>query len=373
MRVPPAAIYFPPEDRQAILARIDECLTTGQLTLGKYGKELEERFAAYLGVKHAVAVNSGTSAIEIPLRVLGVEGKKVIVPANTFFATAAAVVHAGGRPRFVDCDPATMAIDPADLRAAIGPQTAGVVIVHIAGLVTPQINEIKRICDEAGVWLFEDAAHAQGSAHAGKNAGTFGVAASFSFYPTKVITSGEGGLIVTDDDRIAEEARVYRDQGKAGFLTNFHTRLGANWRLSEPHAVIGLAQFERLDQFIAHRQRIADIYNAALGAGDVVAPLVIPEGARMNYYKYVAYLPEGVDRAALKKLLREEYEVGLSGEVYDTPLHKQPVFEPWADRPLPGAEQICDRHICLPVSAVMTEEQAEFVVDSLRSALQRVQ
>src|SRR5215216_6734198 len=123
MRVPPAAIYFPPEDRQAILARIDECLTTGQLTLGKYGKELEDRFAAYLGVKHAVAVNSGTSAIEIPLRILGVEGKEVVVAANSFFATAAAAVAAGASLRFVDCDPRTMAVDPGVLRGAIGPNT----------------------------------------------------------------------------------------------------------------------------------------------------------------------------------------------------------------------------------------------------------
>jgi dTDP-4-amino-4,6-dideoxygalactose transaminase len=264
-----------------------------------------------------------------------------------------------------------MAIDPDDLRRVIGRETAGVVLVHIAGLVTPRVNEIKRICDEAGIWLFEDAAHAHGSSHGGQMAGTFGVAASFSFYPTKVITSAEGGLIVTDDGRIAEEARIYRDQGKAGFLTNFHTRLGANWRMSEPHAVIGLAQFKRLDEFIAHRQRIAGLYNVALGAGGLVTPIEIPEGARTNYYKYVAFLPDGVDRAALKQTLRGEYEVGLSGEVYDTPLHKQPVFEPWAGRPLPGAERLCERHICLPVSAAMTEEQADYVVEALRSALRR--
>lgn len=371
MRVPPASVYFPAEDRAQILQQIDECLSTGQLTLGKYGRELEEKFAAYIGVKHAVTVSSGTSAIEIPLRALGVEGKEVLVPANTFFATAAAVAHAGGRPRFLECDPETMAITPDDVRRSIGPDTAGVIIVHIGGLVTPEIEEIARVCDERGVWLFEDAAHAHGSAHAGRMAGTFGVAASFSFYPTKVIAGGEGGIIVTNDDRIAEEARIYRDQGKAGFLTNFHTRLGANWRMSEPHAVITLSQFNRLDEFIVHRQRLANIYNAALGSGPLT-PLAVPEGARCNYYKYIAYLPDGVDRAALKKLLREEYEVGLSGEVYDTALHQQPVFEQWADRPLPGAEHACARHICLPVSATMTDDQAEYVVESLHAALARL-
>jgi len=247
MRVPPARILFPPEDRREILARIDEALTSGQLTLGPIGRELEDAFAARHGTQHAVAVSSGTSALEIILRALGVEGREVIVPANTFFATAAAAVHAGAHLRFVDCDPQTMAIDPADLAACIGPDTAAVVIVHIGGLVTPAIDEIAQICKAAGAHLVEDAAHAHGSAFDGRSAGTFGVAASFSFYPTKVIAGGEGGMIVTNDDDIADEARIYRDQGKGSFHANFHTRMGANWRMSEPHAAIVLSQLHRLD------------------------------------------------------------------------------------------------------------------------------
>ena len=142
MRVPPARILFPPEDRVAILERIDDALTSGQLTLGPIGAELEAAFAARHDTRHAVAVSSGTAALEIILRAIGVEGREVVVPANTFFATAAAAVHAGARLRFVDCDPQTMAIDPADLAACIGPDTAAVVIVHIGGLITPAIDEI---------------------------------------------------------------------------------------------------------------------------------------------------------------------------------------------------------------------------------------
>ena len=371
MRVPPAAVYFPPEDRAAILEQIDRALASGQLTLGAIGRELEEHFAAYVGADHAVAVNSGTSAIEIPLRAMGVEGREVLVAANTFFATAAAAIAAGATIRFLDCDPRTMAVDPESLRAAIGPDTAGVIVVHIGGLVTPDIAEIRKICDDEGVWLFEDAAHAHGSAHDGQMAGTFGFAGSFSFYPTKVMAGGEGGMIVTNDERIADEARIYRDQGKASFLTNLHTRLGYNWRMSEPHAAIALSQFRRLDQFIAHRQHVAARYDDAL-ASLPLTPLAIPDTSRCNYYKYVAFLPDGVDRPALKALLREEYGVGLSGEVYDTPLHQQPVFERWADGPLPGAERLCARHVCLPVSAVMTDEDVDVVTESVRAALARI-
>ena len=370
MRVPPARILFPPEDRAAILAKIDEALTSGQLTLGAIGRELEEAFALRHGTRHAIAVSSGTAALEIILRAIGVEDREVIVPANTFFATAAAAVHAGARLRFVDCDPQTMSIDPADLAGCITADTAAVVIVHIGGLITPAIDEIAQICAERGVELVEDAAHAHGSAFAGRSAGQFGKAASFSFYPTKVMAGGEGGMIVTDDDNIAEEARVYRDQGKGSFHANFHTRMGANWRMSEPHAAIVLSQLHRLDEFIDQRQLLAARYDASVGELGL-GLLAIPADASSNYYKYVVFLPEGIDRTAFKQFVRAEYDIGLSGEVYDTPLHHQPVFSQLDDRALPGSEWLCARHVCLPLYPALSEEDVDYVVESLASALAR--
>ena len=216
--------------------------------------------------------------------------------------------------------------------------------------------------------MVEDAAHAHGSMLGGKSAGTFGVAGAFSFYPTKVIAGGEGGIIVTNDERIADEARIYRDQGKGSFTANFHTRLGANWRMSEPHAAIVLAQLRRLDEFIAARQALAKRYDASIEQRGL-RPLVIPADAHCNYYKYIAFLPDGADRAQLKQTLRERYDIGLSGEVYDTPLHQQPVFAAYADRPLPGAELLCARHICLPLYPTLDENDADYVVESLLSEL----
>ncbi len=368
LRVPPAKIHVPEEDRRDILALIDECLATGQLTLGKHGIAFEEAFATTAGTSHAIATSSGTSALEIIFRAIGVEGGEVIVPTNTFFATPAAVQHAGGIVRFAECDPATYAIDVDHARTMISARTRAIVVVHIGGLITPRIGELQAMCDEAGIALIEDAAHAHGSTFDGKPAGSFGLAAAFSFYPTKVITSGEGGMIATNDDRIDAEARIYRDQGKAGFTSNFHTRLGNNWRMSEPHAIIGRFQLKRLPEFIATRQRIAAIYDKTLGAIDVT-PLRMPAGASSNYYKYIAMPPAGVDRVALKTKLREGYDVGLSGEVYEAPCHLQPVFGPLAVGTLPVAEELCARHICLPVSAVMTDDDASYVVDSLGKTL----
>jgi len=372
MKMPAAQIYFPDEDKREILCQLEEILTTGQLTLGKYGKELEERFAKYVGSQYAIAVNSGTSAIEIPLRVFGVEGKEVLVPTNTFFATPAAVLHAGGKVRFVDADPETFSVDVDSLRHSVTKDTVGVIVVHIAGIVTPDMPAIQAFCQECGLFLFEDAAHAHGSSLNGQMAGTFGQAASFSFYPTKVMTSGEGGMICTNDPHVYEESLIYRDQGKAGFLTNFHTRLGYNWRLSELHAILGLSQFKRIDEFIAARSRIAKIYDQGLPDIPGIRPLPIPAGCRSNYYKYLAMLEPGIDRSRLKKHLRDKYRVGLSGEVYEVPCHQQPVFTSYFNGQLPKAEDLCKRHICLPISAKMTDEQAYYVLDSLERALSEI-
>jgi perosamine synthetase len=363
--VPAAKIDFLPEDRQWIADRIQEVLATGQLTLGKYGAAFENAFAALCGVKHGVAANSGTSALEIILRALDVGGKDVLVPANSFFATAAAVIHAGGRPVFTDTDPATLSTTPEEILAALTSNTVAIVVVHIGGLVSPRMAEIALLAKDKGIHLVEDAAHAHGSSCQGTMAGGFGAAAAFSFYPTEVMTSGEGGMIVTDDEAIAREARIYRDQGKSSFTENVHSRLGYNWRLSEPHAIIGLRHLERLPSMIEQRRRIAAIYDRELGGLSWLKPLRAPASCKSNYYKYVAMIEKMIDRKALKAKLRETYAVSLSGEVYEAPLHQQPIFASYAGKPLPLAEDVCRHHVCLPVFASMTDAQANQVVSGL--------
>ena len=367
--VPAAKIQFLPEDRQWIAERIQEVLATGQLTLGRYGEEFEQKFARFCGLRYGVAVNSGTSSLEIILRSLGVEGKDVLVPTNTFFATAAAVVHAGGRPVLADMDARSFAVRPDDIEQRLTPRTAGIIVVHIGGLISQDMPALVDLAARKGLWLVEDAAHAHGSSLGGVSAGAFGIAGSFSFYPTKVMTSAEGGMIVTDDARIAGEARIYRDQGKASFTQNAHVRMGYNWRMSEPHAIIGLRHLERLPTMIADRQRIAAVYDRALAGLHNLTSLTVSEGGICNYYKYIAILAARRDRKALKSLLREQYGVSLAGEVYEAPLHKQPVFEPYAEGPLPVAEDLCGRHICLPVFSGMTDEEASRVIHALEETI----
>jgi perosamine synthetase len=179
-------------------------------------------------------------------------------------------------------------------------------------------------------------------------------------------------MIVTGDGALADEARVYRDQGTGSFNANIHTRLGANWRMSEPHAAIALSQLGRLDEFIAARQSLAKRYDAAIDDTGLRS-LTIPDAAHCNFYKYVAFLPDGVDRAALKQAMRERFDVGLSGEVYDTPLHRQPVFAALAERALPGAEHICARHVCLPLYPSLTDSDADYVIEALTDVVRELQ
>jgi len=369
--VPAARIVTSPDDRAEMLRMMDASLTSGSLTLGPNTQELEAAFSKRHGTDHAIAVNSGTSALEIILRGLDVTGREVIVPANTFFATAAAVLHAGGRPRFADVSASTLALSTQTLEAALTEDTAGVVLVHIGGLVTPEIDDIVALCKRRGLFLVEDAAHAHGASFDGRHAGQFGIAAALSFYPTKVMTTGEGGMILTDDEALRDEARVYRDQGKAGFFGGEHVRLGYAWRMSELHAAVGVVQERRLDDFIAVRRRIAAFYDDALGEVDGVTVVREPAGCMSNYYKYVAFLDSGLDRQAVKDEAKRR-GLSMSGEVYARPLHVEPVFAAVPHPPLPVAEDVCARHVCLPVHSDMTDAEAEFVVATLRDAIDAV-
>jgi dTDP-4-amino-4,6-dideoxygalactose transaminase len=365
LEVPAARVSFREDDRRRVADMVAESLGSGSLTLGPLTARFEEAFAARQGAAHGVAVSSGTAALEIILRSLRVEGREVIVPANTFYATAGAVIRAGAVPVFADVSPATFALSADSVTGALGPDTAAVILVHIGGIITDEVDAIRELCYERGIPLVEDAAHAHGSSLRGRSAGTFGEAGAFSFYPTKVVTTGEGGMILTGDERILDEARVYRDQGKAAFLGGEHIRPGYSWRMSEVNAAVGLVHLERLDEAIAVRSAAARRYDTALGERAGVRALAPPPGGITNYYKYVVLLPTTVDRSQLKKRMQVEHEVTLSGEVYALPLHQQPVLSRYARGPLPVAEDVCARHVCLPIHSDMTAEEADHVARSL--------
>lgn len=352
----PAQRYdFPDEDVETITRQFAELLRSRAfLTLGERCAEFEERFASLAGVPHAVAVSSGTAALEIILRVIGVEGAEVIVPTNTFAATAFAVLHAGGIPVFADCGE-DLAVDPADVERRITSATRAVIAVHIGGLVSSGMRRLRELCRGRGLPLVEDAAHACGSALDGLPAGSLGDAAAFSFFSTKVITTGEGGMITTADGRIATRARLLRDQAKVRGR-NLHEVVGSNWRLTELQAIVGLVQLARLPEHIAARQRVARVYDRAFAGSDLVRPMGVPAGCRPNWYKYLLATRE--DAAAVTARLAPDRGVTLGGTVYDVPCHQQPVFARYARGPLPVAERLCRHHLCPPIYPSLTDDEA---------------
>lgn len=368
MKIPAAKIHFSRLERSTILERIDGILNSGQLTLGKYTKEFEELFAKCVGTEYAIAVNSGTSALEISLRSIDIKNCNVIVPTNTFFATPASVIHAGGNVQFADVDE-YLSLDSKQIANS---ETKAIILVHIGGLISPELKSIQDFCNDNDIYLIEDAAHAHGSTFENSMAGSLGDVGAFSFYPTKIMTSGEGGMITTNNKDIYERALIFRDQGKAGFLNNIHTEMGYNWRMSEIHAVLGMSQLVYLDKHIRIRRNIAKIYDRELQSISRIKSLKIPTISKSNYYKYVAFLDDDINRQDIKKKLREKYDVSLSGEVYELPCHLQPIFKKelgYKEGDFPIAEKLCRQQICLPLYNDMTNEEAKYVTDSLREVL----
>ncbi|WP_055494454.1 DegT/DnrJ/EryC1/StrS aminotransferase family protein [Streptomyces sp. TP-A0356] len=366
IRIPSFDYSFRESDVQYITDEIGRLFRDHRhLTMAAHGEALEAEFAAHAGTRHAVSVASGTAALEIALRAVGVAGGEVVVPTNTFGATAVSVLRAGAVPVFADTAD-DMSVSVEDVAAKLGPRVRAVVTVHIGGLVSPHTVELARLCEERGVPLVEDAAHAAGASYRGRRAGSFGVAAAFSLFSTKVMTSGEGGLLVTDDERIRDTARLLRDHAKNPDGTMSTT--GYNWRLTEMQAIVGRTQLRRLDEMIEGRNAVAAVYDERLAGIEGVRLLTPPADAVHNRYKYIIEL-ERHRPQDVQDQLRDKYGVALGGYVYQTPCHLQDAFRDYATGPFPGADRMCPSHICPPIYPDMPLNDAAHVADALYEVL----
>ena len=369
MKVPASKPYFSEDDIEFIIEHFKDILHGNSfLTMYKYGEEFERKFAEFIGTKYAVACNSGTSALELMFRALNVAGKEVILPSNTFIATANAILNAGGIPVFADCDD-KMCLDATDVAKRITPKTAAIVQVHIGGIISRSTLELQKICKEKGVYFVEDAAQAHGSSLSGTKAGAFGVAAGFSFFSTKVMTTGEGGMVTTNDSSMVEKMKSMREFGKVknDIYINYHTSMGYNWRLPEIAALMGIRQLASVTEFMRRRQEIAKLYDEELkDVPDI--KIIHPETDSIhNYFKYIIVLPN-LNRAIIHKAL-EEHGIQPSGYVYEVPLHKQPVFPEAHNISLPNTEFLSAHHICLPIFYSMADEQVRYVASTFKKIL----
>jgi len=364
-KIYPSMYFFSEKDIDFVLKNFKTILANNEfLTNGRYTEKFERAFAHYIGSRYAVATNSGTSALELILSALNVRGREVVVTTNTFAATIFAIIKAGGIPIFADIMD-DMTIDPIDVEKKISKNTAAVVTVHIGGLVSPATEKLVELCRERKLYLVEDAAHAHGSALNNKKAGTFGIAGSFSFFSTKVMTTGEGGMVVTDSDELANKMRVIRDQAKVN-NRNYHKMIGYNWRMTEIEALMGLTQLKSLDKFIEKRQRLAHIFDEELNNSGMKL-LKIPKNVRHNYYKYFVFLPDGILRERFQKELKEKFGIPLSGCAYEIPCHLQPVFKMYKREALKNAERLAKAHIALPIYYQMSEGDARLVAKAIKN------
>ena len=364
-RVRSAFPYFPAEDIALIQEDVGRILSTGRLILGPFLQRFEAQFAGYVGTSRAVGLSSCTAALEATLRYLRVEGGEVVVPTNTFVATANAVIYAGARPVFADVDRDALALDPADLERRLTPRTKAVIVVHIAGTISPHIRTIRRLCDSRQIPLIEDAAHAHGATFEGQQAGSFGFAGCFSMYPTKVLTTGCGGVVTTDDADLAEYCSIVRHHGAGSRGLTVPEHHGNDWIMNEIAAAIGVRQLARLEEFLARRNELASIYHAAVAATANLVNLPLAPGARNSYYKYLVLAKRPVDAAHVLAEASTVHNVELA-QVYFPPCHLQPIFSAGAEQaPLPAAEDLLPRAIALPMHVGLASADVEGAVSVL--------
>jgi dTDP-4-amino-4,6-dideoxygalactose transaminase len=349
--------------REEAMATFERVAAAGAFSLGEELEAFEAEWAAYCGSRHAVGVSSGTAAIELALRALGVgPGDEVVTVAHTFVATVEAIAATGARPVLVDIDPATRCIDPAAAYAAIGPRTTAVVAVHLYGRPAP-MDEL----DALGVPVIEDAAQAHGATLGGRRVGSLGTAGCFSFYPTKNLGAmGDGGAVVTDDDDLAAAVRSLRHHGAAPDDANRHVRRGGTERLDNLQAAILRLKLRHLDDDNEHRRAIAERYREALGDLPLgLPPDDAPEGRAVNHL----FVVDVDDRDRVRAALRNSGV--LAGVHYPTPVHLQPGWRRLGLGPgdLPATERFAARALSLPCFPGMREEEQHRVVDALRRIL----
>jgi dTDP-4-amino-4,6-dideoxygalactose transaminase len=356
-----------PDITQAEIEAVNAVLRTPFLSIGPHIKAFEAAIADYTGARFAVGVNSGTSGLHLAVIAAGIqEGDEVITPSFSFIASANAVLYERGTPVFVDIDPLTGNLDPALIEAVITERTRAIMPVHAFGQPA-DMDPILEIAHRHQLRVIEDACEAIGAEYKGRMAGTIGDVGVFAFYPNKQMTTGEGGMIVTDREDWDALFRSLRNQGRDVFDAWLnHTRLGYNYRLDEMSAALGLAQIRRLDEMLAKRAGVAEWYNQRIAAiPGVEAPFVAPTTTKMSWFVYVVRCQDGVNRSALMSHLEAN---GVPTRPYFTPIHLQPFYQQqfgWRRGDLPMTEKAGDSFLALPFSGLMTEAQVDYVCQQL--------
>lgn len=350
-----------------------ECIETGWISSeGPFVGRFEEEFSARVGRKHGVAVTNGTAAIDAAVEALGIgSGDEVILPTFTIISCVMQVVRSGATPVLVDIDPLTWNIDVTQIESKITPRTKAIMVVHIYGLPV-DMDPVLELCQRYGLKLIEDAAEMIGQTYRGMPCGSFGDISTVSFYPNKHITTGEGGMILIDDDHLAEQCRELRNLCFKPGKRFVHERLGWNLRMTNLQAALGVAQLERLDEFLEKKRWVGRRYNELLvDLPNVQLPLPLTEYAENIYWVYGLVLDDSVEfdaEEAMKRLAK--LNVGCRPFFY--PMHQQPVFREiglFEGESYPVAERVYERGFYIPSGLALTEDQMLLVASALKQVI----
>ncbi len=365
-----------PDIEQAEIDAVVEVLRSGRLSLGKKLEEFESGFASYTGAPYTVAVSSGTAALHLAIRALGIgEGDEVILPSFAFIAVANALLYERVTPVFADVDPRTLNLHPGRIEELITPRTRAVLVVHTFG-VPAAMDEILQIARRHKLFVIEDACEALGAELDGKKAGTFGDAGVFAFYPNKQITTAEGGMAVTSNAEIAARIRSLRNQGRSASSERVeYSEVGYNYRLSELHCALGVEQLKRIEAILEMRERVAFGYQQRLGEiSSIQLPLFEFPGGRISWFVYVVRLAEGITASQRDAVAGKLALQGIEAGRYFAPIHLQPAYRDLRPlrAPLPITESVAGRTLALPFFNRITNSQLDAVCDALREVVGEV-
>jgi perosamine synthetase len=372
MRIPLSA----PDITEADIAAVTAVLRTPRLSLGPQMEEFERSAARYVSTSHAIAVNSGTSALHLCVRSFGIsEGDEVIVPSFAFIAVANVLLYERAVPVFIDIEPHTFNLDPARIEEAITPRTRAIIVVHTFGCPAA-LDKILEIARRHQLLVIEDACEALGAQFNGRKVGSFGDAAVFGFYPNKQITSGEGGMLVTNDSKVAALARKLRNQGRSesGEWLQ-HEELGYNYRISELNCALGAAQLKRLESILETREAIAREYQRRLeNEPDLQLPAIDLPRRRISWFVYVLRLHERYSASHRDQMIQEMASRGIACGRYFAPIHLQRAYrsQPHRCMTLAHTESIAPRTLALPFFNRISTEQMEEVCRTLSEVIRGI-
>jgi perosamine synthetase len=366
MKIPLSA----PDITDSEINGVVEVLRSSRLSLGPKLEEFEQNFAEYAGAKYAVAVNSGTSGLHLCVRAIGLKaGDEIITTPFSFVASANVLLYENCVPVFVDIDPKTLNINASKIEAAITTKTKAIMVVHVFGRPSP-MREILEIAAKYNLKIIEDACEAVGAEFENRKVGNLGDCGVFAFYPNKQITTGEGGIIVTDDDSIAKTAKMLRNQGRDSSSEWFeHVMLGYNYRLSDINCALGVEQLKRLEDILRKREAVAGKYNERLREnGNLILPEIEFCGGRISWFVYVVRLNENFTRNERDSIVNQMNEAGIGCGRYFAPIHLQPLYVEkfgYKTSDFPLAEHAAERVIALPFFNKIIDAQIEEVCETL--------